>query len=85
MPRRMGSCCGMPGGRPITSRRYDHLWTRIGRHLPWVATQGISTHWIRHILSALFPCRDSRCRRQADLRPVLFDCLFLAAAYRGTT
>jgi len=40
------------GGRPITHRRYDHLWTRIGRHLPWVATQGISTHWIRHIVPA---------------------------------
>ena len=39
-------------GRPITARRYDHLWVRISRHLPWVATQGISTHWIRHILSA---------------------------------
>ena len=38
------------GGRPITHRRYDHLWTRIGRHLPWVATQGISTHWIRHTI-----------------------------------
>jgi len=24
-------------GRPITHRRYDHLWDRIGRHLPWVA------------------------------------------------
>jgi integrase len=35
-------------GRPISSRRYDHLWTRIGRHLPWVATQQISTHWLRH-------------------------------------
>ncbi|GAA4682845.1 tyrosine-type recombinase/integrase [Phytohabitans rumicis] len=35
-------------GRPITYRRYDHLWTRIGRHLPWVTTQGISTHWLRH-------------------------------------
>jgi integrase/recombinase XerC len=35
-------------GRPITSRRYDHLWTRIGTQLPWVRTQGISTHWIRH-------------------------------------
>jgi integrase/recombinase XerC len=35
-------------GRPITSRRYDHLWVRIGRHLPWVATQQISTHWLRH-------------------------------------
>jgi integrase/recombinase XerC len=35
-------------GRPITSRRYDHLWVRIGRYLPRVATQGISSHWIRH-------------------------------------
>jgi integrase/recombinase XerC len=33
---------------PITRRRYDHLWHRIGTHLPWVAAQGISTHWIRH-------------------------------------
>jgi integrase/recombinase XerC len=35
-------------GRPITHRRYDYLWDRIGRHLPWVATQQISTHWLRH-------------------------------------
>ena len=35
-------------GRPITSRRYDHLWTRVGRHLPWVRTQQVSMHWIRH-------------------------------------
>ena len=35
-------------GRPITSGRYDHLWTRIGRRLPWVRTQQISMHWIRH-------------------------------------
>jgi integrase len=35
-------------GRPITSRRYDHLWTRLGRQLSWVRTQQISTHWIRH-------------------------------------
>ena len=50
-------------GQPVTTRRYDHLWTRIGRHLPWVRTQQISTHWIRHILFALFPCGDSRHRR----------------------
>ena len=37
-------------GQPITSRRYDHLWTRLGRHLPWVRTQQISMHWIRHIV-----------------------------------
>ncbi|WP_051161775.1 tyrosine-type recombinase/integrase [Nocardia brevicatena] len=35
-------------GRPITHRRYDHLWNRIGEHLPWVLTQGVSTHWLRH-------------------------------------
>jgi integrase len=35
-------------GKALTSRRYDHLWHRIGQRLPWVAAQGISTHWIRH-------------------------------------
>jgi integrase/recombinase XerC len=35
-------------GQPITSRRYDYLWQRLGRHLPWVATQQVSMHWIRH-------------------------------------
>ena len=35
-------------GRSITSRRYDYLWHRLGLHLPWVATQQVSMHWIRH-------------------------------------
>ncbi|MGI5243287.1 tyrosine-type recombinase/integrase [Dactylosporangium sp. CA-139066] len=35
-------------GRPISRRRYDHLWDRVGRVLPWVTTQQISTHWLRH-------------------------------------
>lgn len=35
-------------GRPITRRRYDHIWERIGRHLSWVATLGVTTHWVRH-------------------------------------
>ncbi|MEU3457251.1 site-specific integrase [Micromonospora sp. NPDC006766] len=35
-------------GQPISSRRYDNLWKRIGERLPWVAAQGISTHWLRH-------------------------------------
>jgi site-specific recombinase XerD len=34
--------------RPITARRYDHLWARIGKYLPWVATQQVSIHWLRH-------------------------------------
>src|SRR5689334_21042850 len=32
----------------ITYRRYDHLWDRLGRYLPWVRAQQISMHWIRH-------------------------------------
>ncbi|MFF1611402.1 tyrosine-type recombinase/integrase [Amycolatopsis sp. NPDC058278] len=35
-------------GEPITKRRYDYLWDRIGRHVPSVHTQNISTHWLRH-------------------------------------
>ncbi|WIV53977.1 tyrosine-type recombinase/integrase [Amycolatopsis nalaikhensis] len=35
-------------GRPLTTRRYDHLWSRLGQQLPWVAAQGISIHWLRH-------------------------------------
>jgi integrase/recombinase XerC len=35
-------------GRPITARRYDYLWSRLGQHLPWVAAQQVSTHWLRH-------------------------------------
>jgi integrase len=35
-------------GTPLTTRRYDHLWERVGNRLPWVAAQGISTHWFRH-------------------------------------
>jgi len=45
---RDGQLLRYTSGQPITSRRYDHLWTRIGKHLPWVATQQISTHRIRH-------------------------------------
>lgn len=35
-------------GHPLTARRYDHLWNRLGQHLPWVKTQQVSTHWLRH-------------------------------------
>ncbi len=35
-------------GKPIRSRRYDYLWRRLGHYLPWVATQQVSMHWIRH-------------------------------------
>ncbi|NNH70977.1 tyrosine-type recombinase/integrase [Nocardia uniformis] len=35
-------------GMPISKRRYDVLWERIGREVPAVATHGITTHWLRH-------------------------------------
>jgi integrase/recombinase XerC len=58
--RRLAEHCQERGGNPadrllryrtghsITARRYDHLWQRLGTHLPWVATQQVSTHWLRH-------------------------------------
>ena len=35
-------------GVPITQRRYDHLWSRLGRYLSWVDAQQVTTHWLRH-------------------------------------
>lgn len=35
-------------GRPVGRRRYDYLWQRLGRILPWVAAQQVSAHWLRH-------------------------------------
>nr|BFE74739.1 hypothetical protein GCM10020092_080400 [Actinoplanes digitatis] len=34
--------------RPVSRRRYDYLWQRLGKILPWVATQQVSAHWLRH-------------------------------------
>jgi hypothetical protein len=45
---RNGSLLRYRDGRPLTYRRYDGLWSRIGQYLPWVRTQQISTHWLRH-------------------------------------
>ncbi|RLK58352.1 tyrosine-type recombinase/integrase [Actinokineospora cianjurensis] len=35
-------------GRPVTGRRYDHLWARLGDYIEPVRTQGITAHWLRH-------------------------------------
>jgi integrase len=35
-------------GGPITQRRYNYIWARLGEHLPWVSTQQVSAHWLRH-------------------------------------
>ncbi|MBF6064673.1 site-specific integrase [Nocardia terpenica] len=35
-------------GTPVTRRRYDSLWKRIGKNLEWVERQQITAHWLRH-------------------------------------
>jgi integrase len=37
-----------PDGRFLTDRRFDTLFGRIGRHLPWARSLGISLHWFRY-------------------------------------
>ena len=37
-------------GTPITYRRYDHLFARLGQHLSWVLRENVSAHWIRHTI-----------------------------------
>lgn len=34
-------------GKPITRRRYDYLWGRLGNEIPWVRALGVSAHWLR--------------------------------------
>ncbi|MEU6643085.1 site-specific integrase [Saccharomonospora sp. NPDC046836] len=48
MECRDGQLLRYADGRPITHRRYDHIWTRVARHLPWAEAQQVSTHWLRH-------------------------------------
>lgn len=35
-------------GNPLTRKRYETLWGRVGKHVDTVHTQMISTHWLRH-------------------------------------
>ncbi|MFJ8961525.1 tyrosine-type recombinase/integrase [Lentzea sp. NPDC102401] len=35
-------------GRPLSARRYDNLWSRVGEYVPTVRSQGVTTHWLRH-------------------------------------
>jgi integrase/recombinase XerC len=37
-------------GRPITKKRYEVLWRRLGEHLAWVETLQVSMYWIRHTI-----------------------------------
>ena len=35
-------------GRPLTDRRFDTIFRRVGTHLPWARALGVSLHWIRY-------------------------------------
>ena len=41
------AAAALPNGKPITSRRYDHLWSASAGTCPG-RTQQVSMHWIRH-------------------------------------
>lgn len=45
---RSGALLRYRGGKPLTSRRYDYLWSRLRAQLPWARAQQVSTHWLRH-------------------------------------
>lgn len=43
----LGQVLRTRNGKPISRRRYDYLWTRLGREIAWVRALGVSAHWLR--------------------------------------
>ena len=35
-------------GSPVSRRRYNSIFDRVQRRLPWAANLGVSIHWLRH-------------------------------------
>lgn len=35
-------------GNPLTKKRYETLWKRVGANVPSAQVLGVSTHWLRH-------------------------------------
>lgn len=35
-------------GQCLTNRRFDTIFRRAGRHLPWADSLGVSLHWLRY-------------------------------------
>ncbi len=51
-------------GQPLTDRRFDTIFRRLGDHLPWAKSLGVSLHWIRY--STLTDIRMSSGERVAS-------------------
>jgi hypothetical protein len=54
-------------GRQITHGRYDHLWSRLDEHLSWVATQQLSTHWLRPTTLTWVKCNFGHAGREVGM------------------
>ena len=35
-------------GNPMQAKRFETLWRRLSKELPWVEEKGVSSHWLRH-------------------------------------
>ena len=35
---------------PLTAKRFETMWRRIHKELPWTAKAGVSSHWLRHTI-----------------------------------
>lgn len=46
--KRGGPLLRYVNGNPITKSRYDYVWGRLGKYLPWLRAQQVSAHWLRH-------------------------------------
>lgn len=33
---------------PMQAKRFETLWKRLSKELPWVEEKGVSSHWLRH-------------------------------------
>ncbi|WP_307834297.1 tyrosine-type recombinase/integrase [Paractinoplanes lichenicola] len=54
-------------GRAVGRRRYNYLFERLGKTLPWLGTQQVSAHWLRHTTLTWGRMR-LRLRRRPRLR-----------------
>lgn len=76
---------GCSGGH----RRYDHLWVRLGRYLPWITTLNVSAHWIRfgfviaHAYAGHFDEADTKNATMTHVNAAVHDVATALSAHTG--